>query len=105
MIGRRSVLKNIAVGALAGPFSSSGMASFRGPASGGQAVRLDSNENAYGPSPHAVAAIQALAPSANRFPRGAELLRESLAEHLEMPSDQILLGAGIDEILRMSVAA
>jgi histidinol-phosphate aminotransferase len=92
---------------LAGPFANLGMPSFsrRMAVPGNDVLRLDLNENAYGPSPEAVAAIQGHALSANRFPRGEEQLRESLSEHLDVPADQILLGSGIDEILRMSAAA
>lgn len=106
MIGRRNVLKKLTAAMLARP-----LADFRFPSSvpahpsEKQVLRLDLNENAYGPSPGAIAAIRDHASSANRFPHSADSLRDSLSISTGVPAEQIMLSAGTDEILRMSVAA
>ena len=69
-------------------------------------VRLSSNENPYGPSPAAVQAIRDALPLANRYPFEAEAaLIADIARHHGVSSDQVLLGAGSGEILRMAAAA
>ena len=50
------------------------------------AVKLASNENPLGPSPLAIAAIQAAAHGVNRYPDGSSYyLRESLSTHWSVP--------------------
>jgi histidinol-phosphate aminotransferase len=71
-------------------------------------VKLDANENPYGPSPRALAAL------ANEryyhiYPDpGQTRLRAALADYTGQPAEQILCGAGADElidlILRLCVA-
>jgi histidinol-phosphate aminotransferase len=58
-------------------------------------IKLDSNENPFGPSPHAVKAMQAALAAANSYPDddGAEL-RDKLAAHHEVPTEQVLVTAG-----------
>jgi len=70
-----------------------------------QALRLDRNENAYGPSAAAIAAIQAASRDAHLFPGAPDALIESLAKLHGVKNDQILLGAGSSEIFRMAAAA
>ena len=65
-------------------------------------VRLDRNENAYGPSPAAIAALQAGLREANLFPGKTDALVESLSKLHGVKNEQILLGAGSSEILRMA---
>jgi histidinol-phosphate aminotransferase len=68
-------------------------------------VRLDSNENAYGPSPQAFAALQGSAEMANRYPRReyGELVEAIAARHGVKP-EQVVVGCGSAEDLRMTSA-
>jgi histidinol-phosphate aminotransferase len=68
-------------------------------------VRLDSNENAYGPSPQAFAALQGSAEMANRYPKQeyGELVAAIASRHGVKP-EQIVLGCGSAEDLRMTAA-
>src|SRR5436309_3167047 len=68
-------------------------------------IRLNRNENAYGPSARAIAAIQETArTSAHRYPQAdAEALRNKIADLHRVQSDQVVLGCGSGEILRMAV--
>ena len=65
------------------------------------AVILSSNENPYGPS---AAALEAAAKAAaNRYPDVLEEeAREAIAKHHGVAVDQVLLGCGSSEILRMA---
>lgn len=106
MIGRRNLLKKMTAGVLAGPLAKAHFAALAArPVQEKLILRLDRNENAYGPSPEAIEAIRALAPSANRFPQSADALRDSLSTVLSVPAEQIIVGVGTDEIFRMIVAA
>jgi len=70
-------------------------------------LRLDRNENAYGPSPNAIAAMQdAVRTAALRYP-GAEreALQDAIARIHHVSSDRIVLGCGATEILRMAADA
>ena len=73
----------------------------------GGPIRLDSNENAYGPSEKVVAAIRLAAAEANRYPSGARAyeLAERIAKSHNVRPDQVVLGAGSTEILRMASCA
>ena len=65
------------------------------------AVLLNSNENPYGPSAKALEAAAKAAP--NRYPDGlAEEARAAIAKHHAVPPEQILLGCGSSEILRIA---
>lgn len=65
-------------------------------------IRLDSNENPFGPSPLATEAIQSAAMRANRYPEdGCTELRRKLAEHHEVPIEQVLVTAGSTELLAL----
>ena len=69
-------------------------------------VRLSSNENPYGPSPAAVKAMTEGFSLAWRYPdEHADYLIEQLATLHGVPADQILLGDGSGEILKLSAAA
>lgn len=64
--------------------------------------RLHSNENPYGPFPHALAAIQDIAAQSHRYTSDARVaLREALAEHYRLDPRQILLGCGSIELLKI----
>ena len=69
-------------------------------------VRLSSNENPYGPSPMAVRAMTDAFSIAWRYPdEHAETLIDMLAELNEVKTEQILLGDGSGEILKVCASA
>jgi len=69
-------------------------------------VRLSSNENPYGPSPAALKAMTDGFGLAWRYPdEHADLLVEELARMNAVPVEQILLGDGSGEILKLAAAA
>jgi histidinol-phosphate aminotransferase len=70
------------------------------------AVQLNSNENPFGPAPRALAALRQAQDAFSRYPDAAErrLLDILAAQHRVAP-EQIVLGCGSSEILRMAAAA
>ncbi len=69
-------------------------------------VRLNSNENPYGPSPMAVKAMTDAFSLAWRYPdEHADALVDQLARVNDVNRDQIVLGDGSGEILKMCAAA
>ena len=77
----------------------------RAPAAPGH-VRLSANENPYGPSPAALAAIREASSLAWRYPdEAADGLRADLARLHGVSPDWILLGDGSSEVLKLAVAA
>ena len=63
-------------------------------------IKLASNENALGPSPLAVKAMQENAEMMHIYPDGnCYYLKEALAAKLKIKPDQLLFGNGSDEIL------
>jgi histidinol-phosphate aminotransferase len=69
-------------------------------------VRLDSNENPYGPSDAALAAMTRAQAVASRYPDGAEReMGEALARAHGVTPDRIVLGCGSSDILRMADSA
>ena len=72
----------------------------------GSIVRLSSNENPYGPSPKALKAMTDAFGVACRYPDDhAELLVDALAKDHSVDREQILLGDGSGEILKLSAVA
>jgi len=72
----------------------------------GPLVRLNANENPYGPSPAALQAIRDAMPLACRYPdEQAEKLAADLGAHHALDAEHVLLGAGSSEVLRLAVAA
>jgi histidinol-phosphate aminotransferase len=76
-------------------------------------IHLDRNENAYGASHKAIAAIQGTAKETSRYP-DSSVLQKALADyHSEATSgghhvvkpDQIILGCGSSDVLRMAASA
>jgi histidinol-phosphate aminotransferase len=62
-------------------------------------VKLDMNESPYGPSPKARAALAAFTET-NRYPDfGATAVREALSGYTGAPVEQIVCGAGLDDVL------
>jgi histidinol-phosphate aminotransferase len=65
-------------------------------------IKLDSNENPFGPSPLAVAAIQAALAGCSSYPDDdASALRRKLAELHRVNTEQILVTGGLTEFLGM----
>src|SRR5688500_607317 len=71
------------------------------------AIQLNSNENPYGPSKAALDAVAAAAAAAaSRYPDAAEARRvEAIARLHSVEPEQVLLGCGSGEVLRMAAAA
>ena len=69
-------------------------------------VKLASNEGPFGPLPAAMAAFEAAALELNRYPdAGGTRLREALAARYDVPVDQVVLGNGADELIRLAAVA
>lgn len=65
-------------------------------------IKLSSNENPYGPSEKAKAAILETLSLGNRYPNALRIaLKEELSKKENLPADHILLAAGSTEILGM----
>jgi histidinol-phosphate aminotransferase len=73
------------------------------PSDSDRMIHLDNNENAYGPSSRTVGAIRATLTRANRYPTTqVEELTEKIASFHGVNAEQVLLGCGSTEILRMA---
>ena len=69
-------------------------------------IKLSSNENPYGPSPKAMAAYTQASSHLHRYPDGsAAALREAIARVYDLNSEQIVCGAGSDELIGLLIAA
>lgn len=69
----------------------------------GSTILLNSNENAYGPSPAARKAILENYLSSNRYPDEiTPLLKKAIAQHWNVGEENILLGAGSSEIIGLA---
>lgn len=69
-------------------------------------IKLSSNESALGPSPKAIEAFKAYADELHRYPDGeARLLREAIGRRHGLPPEQIVCGAGSDELISLLIAA
>jgi len=100
-LSRRSFSKLIGVSAAYAALSD--VRAFGRPAN---IVRLSSNENPYGPSPAALKAMTDGFSLAWRYPdEYADMLADELARLHAVPVDQVLLGDGSGEILKLSAAA
>jgi histidinol-phosphate aminotransferase len=71
----------------------------------GEPIRLNRNENPYGPSGSVMAAMRDTAPAAaSRYPDvEAEALRRKVAAFHRVDSEQVVLGCGSSEILRIAI--
>jgi histidinol-phosphate aminotransferase len=89
----------------AGLASGSGFEPAR-PAEPDGAIHLNSNENAYGPSEKTLDTIRKAVATANRYPfRECDELMERIAGLHSVKPEQVLLGCGSTEILRISAQA
>jgi histidinol-phosphate aminotransferase len=69
-------------------------------------IDLSSNENPYGPSPQALAAMTASQPVACRYPDAIEQrVAEAIARHHATTPDRVVLGCGSSEVLKLCDAA
>jgi len=65
-------------------------------------VKLASNENPLGPSPLAISAISEWSKSASLYPdAGCVDLKEALARNTGLPSEQLAIGNGSDELIHL----
>ena len=70
------------------------------------AIKLSNNENAYGPSPRSLAAMQTAVAEGNRYPdRYNHQLVESIANYHKVAPERVLLGCGSMDILRAATGA
>ena len=107
---RRSFLRSLVAGAAATtafPAGSSLVCWADHPRrSGSGVILLNRNENAYGASRNAVAAMRESLADANRYPSAAcEQLRNEIAGLHAVTPEQVVLGCGSTEILRMAACA
>lgn len=66
-----------------------------------QVIRLNGNENPYGPSPKVVKALGSFE-HYNHYPDpGQRRMRECLSEYLDVAPDRIVCGNGSDELIDM----
>jgi histidinol-phosphate aminotransferase len=69
-------------------------------------IKLSSNENPWGPSPKAIAAYSEQSTQMHRYPDGGHAnLREAIARVQNLPAEQLICGAGSDELIGMLVHA
>ena len=67
-------------------------------------IKLGSNENPYGPAPPVMEVIRRAEPNIRLYPEsGAPRLRRALAEFTGHPAEHIITGAGIDELLDLTL--
>jgi len=109
---RRGFFRSISLGAAAGllwPLTGSSQPMEFEPSKNNQndgLIRLNSNENAYGPSPKVAQAIVSAVCSANRYARMKyPALIEQIAVENHVKPEQVLLGCGSTEVLRMAAFA
>ncbi|MBS7627924.1 aminotransferase class I/II-fold pyridoxal phosphate-dependent enzyme, partial [Candidatus Bathyarchaeota archaeon] len=68
-------------------------------------IKLDANENPYGPSPKVFHAIMEELGHLHRYPTKPKCLLEALAKYASVKPENIILGNGSDEILEMLLKA
>ena len=69
-------------------------------------IKLASNESPIGPSPRAMEAVRKPLTGVHRYPDGASFaLRSALAQRLGVKGEQLVFGAGADEILELLAKA
>jgi histidinol-phosphate aminotransferase len=117
-LNRRNLLKRLAAGMAAGSLraSADSVASALDSEVIPQhlePIRLDRNENAYGASQKAIAAIQEAATGSSRYQDSSVLLKTLAEHHSETTSganhainpEQIVVGCGSSDVLRMAASA
>lgn len=105
---RRNFLQILGIGAAAGlvtEYPAASAAEILNP-DGTSAIRLDNNENLYGPSEKVVAAIRKAVSESNLYPdRHYEDLVARIAKLHNVGEEQVVLGAGSREVLRLASCA
>ncbi|MCA9524247.1 MAG: histidinol-phosphate transaminase, partial [Myxococcales bacterium] len=67
-------------------------------------IKLASNENAFGPSPAAVAAVARVLTDLHRYPDGSGFyLKRALAAHYDVDPAQLIIGNGSNEIIELAI--
>ena len=65
-------------------------------------VKLASNENPYGPSPKAVAAVKIATEKMHIYPDGAAHdLKQAVSRKLDLPVENLIMGNGSDELIHL----
>ena len=65
-------------------------------------VKLASNENPYGPSPKAVAAVKISTEKMHIYPDGAAHdLKQAVSRKLDLPVENLIMGNGSDELIHL----
>jgi histidinol-phosphate aminotransferase len=73
---------------------------------GAPAIKLSANESPLGPSPKAIAAVQAAASEAHRYPDGGAVrLRRAIGDRYDLDPERIVCGAGSDELIQLLMRA
>lgn len=108
-ISRRSFLCNVGLATAAGavvsrPLTVLGEAAPGAPRKADGFIRLNRNENAYGPSRKTLNAVSAVVSTANRYAIGEDITARIASFHGVKPG-QVLLGCGSTEILRIASEA
>jgi histidinol-phosphate aminotransferase len=68
----------------------------------GELIKLDANENPYGPSPYAINALNNLRDTISIYPDPqSSKLRKLLSDYVGVSANNILVGAGADELLEL----
>lgn len=112
LISRRNLLRRIGAGAATtaamhslGGFSLGKVSQATRSTPPGGPILLNKNENAYGPSERAMAAMREALNFANRFPDAdSEALQDRIASLHAVKPEQVILGCGSTEVLRMATA-
>jgi len=99
LISRRRLLRRLGEGAVVGLSVAATTPSARAAASGGP-IRLNLNENAYGPSERVKATIRDSLSLVSRYPEATDSLIEAIAALHAVRPEQVVLGCGSTEILR-----
>jgi histidinol-phosphate aminotransferase len=104
-ISRRILLQRLSTGAAA-TVAAPWLAKLSAAGPSGRPIRLNRNENAYGPSEQAMAAMRQAVTSANRHAEvETEALRRKIADCHRVTPEQVVLGCGSGEVMRMAVDA
>src|SRR5437667_12808288 len=108
LISRRHLLRRLGGGAVVSAAiplirESSFAGSVRATPHGGP-IRLNMNENAYGPSERVTATMRASLSLVNRYPDTAGALVGEIAGLHGVKPEQVVVGCGSTEILRLAVA-
>jgi histidinol-phosphate aminotransferase len=112
-LSRRRFLRSLGTGAAAAAAVELPLAGFSGLAfeprrssSSPGPIRLNSNENVYGPCAKALAAIRSAESSSHRYPfMEYDDLVEAIAAIHQVKRDQVVVGCGSTEILRVAATA